>query len=65
MTSPDSDRHVCTADDPWSPDKSDFASHPDAKVTRDADDTAFSVGNRTRFHCPNCGIDFAKMEADY
>ena len=60
-----SNRHICTKRDPWTAKKGKFARHPDAVVTRDADDTAFSCGNKTRYHCPNCGIDFSVTEADY
>lgn len=58
-----SDLYECTAEEPWSEEKG-TAFHPDAKVVGEADDIAFSVGNKTEYHCPNCGHTFKVTEAD-
>ena len=39
--------------------------HPDAIVIREADDIAFSAGNKTRYRCPNCALEFEVTEPDY
>jgi hypothetical protein len=39
--------------------------HPDAVVIREADDIAFSAGNKTRYRCPNCALEFEVTEPDY
>ncbi len=51
----------CTALEP----DQDCRIHPDAVVIRHADDTAFSGGNKTRYRCPNCALEFEVTEADY
>jgi len=49
-------RHVCTADDPWTPEKSDRAIHPDAEYLGDRD---FGLGEYCeRYRCPHCGHSF-------
>lgn len=48
-----SERHVCTAEDPWTPQKSDRATHPSA-----VDVGECSSGCCDRFKCPHCGIAF-------
>ena len=59
-----SDRFYCTAERPWT--EADGPSvHENAKVIRAADDTAFSSGNKTRYRCPHCEIEFEVTEADY
>jgi hypothetical protein len=58
-------RYVCTSAAPWTPEMGNSSAHPDAVVTKEADDIAFSTGNYTHYHCPNCGIDFKVQEADY
>ena len=59
------EQYVCTNDAPWTPEKGDRSAHPDAVVTKDPDDIAFSSGNKTGYHCPNCGTDFYVTEPDY
>jgi len=49
------ERHLCTADDPWTPEKSRRADHPAAKFLYTDDhwmDTA------DRYECPHCGKQF-------
>lgn len=59
-----SDRFYCTAEQAWTSDDGP-AIHEDAKVIREADDIAFSSGNKTRYECPHCKIEFEVTEADY
>lgn len=47
------DRHVCTADDPWTKEKSERAEHPDAKSVGGCRD-----GCCTDYRCPHCGKFF-------
>ena len=49
-------RHVCTADDPWTPDKSGRATHPDAVLLRDED--GYPGGDVDVYRCPHCGLTF-------
>ena len=62
---------LCTKDNPWTEEKAKKVNpdgqtaHADAIVIRDADDTAFSTGNRTTYRCPNCGLEFSVTEPDY
>jgi hypothetical protein len=55
---PPGERHVCTAQDPWTPDKGRGA-HPDAK-----DAGTCSEGCCDRYRCPHCGIEFTVEGAD-
>lgn len=49
-------RHTCTKDDPWTPEKSTRAEHPDA-VTVDERD--FGGGEYcVHYKCPHCGKAF-------
>ncbi len=57
-------RYECTADNPWR-EGMGRAFHPDAVVTHEPDDMAYSTGNYTGFSCPNCGVEFKRTEADY
>ena len=41
-------RHVCTKDNPWTPEKNDRAEHPSAILDGDGDDFE-------RYRCPHCG----------
>jgi hypothetical protein len=47
------DRHVCTKADPWTPQKSERAHHPDA-----VDDGECSDGCCDFYKCPHCGLRF-------
>lgn len=50
--------HVCTKDDPWSPEKSKRAVHPDAReVSAHYDWSAFHHDYVT-MKCPWCGKEF-------
>lgn len=49
-------RHICTKDDPWSPDKGEWATHPEAEYFGYRD---FELGEyREKYHCPHCGHSF-------
>jgi len=50
--------YKCTAENPWQKGMRTPAVHPDAVLTHEADDMAYSTGNYNGFHCPNCGVDF-------
>lgn len=48
--------HICTKEDPWSPDKSRRAMHPDAKHTDSVD---YGLGEYCEcYKCPYCGKYF-------
>lgn len=50
------DRHICTADDPWTPEKGKRAIHPDAVSGEDRD---FGGGEYcVSYKCPHCGKNF-------
>lgn len=49
------ERHVCTADDPWTPSKSEWATHPDA---RDDGEEYSRDCEYSRYECPHCGLRF-------
>lgn len=51
-----SDRHTCTKDDPWTPDKG-RAEHPLAIHTHDEDRGAY--GYYAYYSCPICGKKFS------
>ena len=53
------ERYVCTADDPWTPEKGTPAIHPDAVKLYTSE-----CERDTRFECPNCNIRFWKEGAD-
>lgn len=46
--------HTCTADDPWTEQKSDRAQHPDAKLVYDGG----WEQEYERYECPHCGLRF-------
>ncbi len=58
------ERYECTAAAPWTEDMGKRSFHPDARVVGEADDIAFSAGNRTTYECPNCGLVFKVTEPD-
>jgi hypothetical protein len=50
------DRHICTAADPWTPEKGTRAEHPDAKEVSDRD---YGGGEYcVTYKCPHCGKVF-------
>lgn len=50
------ERHQCTKDDPWTPEKGDWAAHPDAESLGDVD---FGAGETcAKWRCPHCGRVF-------
>jgi hypothetical protein len=50
------ERHSCTKEDPWAPEKGGRATHPDAKYQGDRD---FGLGEYCeRYWCPHCGHTF-------
>lgn len=49
-------RHVCTAEDPWGPEKEGGAVHPDAKYVGEED--GWPSGDLDVYLCPNCGLRF-------
>lgn len=51
-----STRHVCTADDPWDPTKSDRAEHPDAVIVGTDDQSMY--GSYEEYKCPHCNKRF-------
>lgn len=46
--------HICTRDDPWTPEKSKKAQHPDAKCVFDGG----WEQEYERYECPHCGKRF-------
>lgn len=51
------DRFVCTKDNPWSKDKAERATHPDAKWVRDY--YYEDGGGKDVYECPNCKLTFS------
>lgn len=49
-------RHACTAEDPWTPEKSPRAYHPDAKLVGQED--GWPGGDIDTYECPHCGLRF-------
>jgi len=48
--------HICTKDDPWTPDKGTPCQHPDAEYLGDRD---FGLGEYCeKYLCPHCGKTF-------
>lgn len=58
---PDAERYVCTKAAPWTPERGDFAAHPDAVA--DEPDTC-REGCCDKYRCPNCGLRFTVEGAD-
>ena len=56
----DAGRHVCSASDPWSPEKTERATHPDAVYVGSRD--RWPGGDIDIYDCPHCGLRF-KVEA--
>lgn len=52
------DRHICTEDDPWTPQMSERAIHPDAKLLYSEDGSLASGGSYDRYECPHCKLRF-------
>ena len=51
-----SDLHTCTAENPWTPEKSKRAIHPDAKLVGERD---YGGGEYCeQYKCPHCGERF-------
>lgn len=52
----DTERHVCTKDDPWTPEKGRRSTHPDAVYLHDRD---YGDGETTAvYRCPHCRRTF-------
>ncbi len=48
--------HICTKDDPWTPEKSKRCQHPDAEA---GDETDYGLGCYcVSYKCPHCGKHF-------
>lgn len=56
-------RRTCTTEHPMVDDGGRWM-HPEAVVTREADNIGWSTGNYTHYRCPACGTEFKTMEAD-
>lgn len=54
-----SDRHTCTAQDPWTAEKSKRAEHPDAKEVGEQQD-GWPCGDLQDYECPHCGLYFTE-----
>lgn len=52
-----SDRHVCTKDDPWTPENGKRATHPDA--VEDGQSDGYPGGDMVDYKCPHCGLEFS------
>lgn len=49
-------RHICTKDDPWTPDKAEQAIHPDSiHLNLYSDYGWYEGGDEERRRCPHCG----------
>lgn len=48
-------RHKCTAEDPWTPEKSKRAHHPDATEVGEQRD-GYPGGDLQKVRCPHCGV---------
>jgi len=46
-------KHYCEPGNPWSPDKSDRAVHPEAREVGDQQD-GYPGGDTVKMHCPVC-----------
>ena len=57
-------RFECTPQTPWDESKGP-SFHPDANVIKEANDIAFSEGNKTEYECPHCSSKFKVTEPDY
>jgi hypothetical protein len=62
-TGPCRPRRTCTSANPMIEDGGRWE-HPEARVTREADNIGWSTGNYTHYRCPACGTEFKTMEAD-
>ena len=51
-----SERHICTADNPWKPDMG-RAIHPDA-VAVGEQQSGWPSGDTQSYKCPHCGLQF-------
>jgi hypothetical protein len=51
--------HFCTKDDPWTPDKTGGAIHPDAKCVREYDDW-YDGCDLEDYKCPHCGMKWTQ-----
>jgi len=49
--------HICTADDPWSPEKAKRARHNDAVPIGEQQD-GWPSGDIQRYRCPHCEHEF-------
>jgi hypothetical protein len=52
-------RYLCTEDAPWTPDKGNYTSHPDAKAVGEQED-GWPGGDIQRYECPHCGLRFSR-----
>ncbi len=51
-------RYVCTKDAPWTPDKGQYAEHPDAVEVGDQQN-GWPSGDTQSYKCPHCGKYFS------
>lgn len=51
-------RHVCTADDPWTKEKSERSIHPDAEEIDSDYGSLGSGGSYIQYKCPHCKESF-------
>jgi len=54
-----SDRHTCTKEDPWTPQKAQRAYHPDAREVGEQED-GWPAGDIVTVKCPHCGHSWRK-----
>ena len=59
MSDTKTERFICTAADPWTPEKGKLAAHPDAK------DDGRDHETFDRYTCPHCGLTFDVELPDY
>ncbi len=50
-------RHICTADDPWTPEKAPRGTHRDAHEIGEQQD-GWPSGDTVRMRCPHCKVEW-------
>jgi len=48
------EKHICTAEDPWTPERGNRSVHPDARETGPQRD-GYPGGDWVTYKCPHCG----------
>ena len=54
-----SERHICTVEDPWTPEKGKRVIHPNAREVGEQEN-GWPAGDIVTFECPICGTRWKK-----